>query len=68
MPMYNLIECSENYVNTSGRLWQCCRDEPDEDIANSESFKFELALANNSNNAGTVSVEIIVPLKYLSNF
>ena len=52
IPMYNLIECSENYANTSGSLWQCCRDKPNKDIANSESFKFESALANNTDNAG----------------
>ena len=50
--MYNLIECSENYANTSGSLWQCCRGKPNKDIANSESFKFESALANNTDNAG----------------
>ena len=27
MPMYNLIECSDNYSKTSGRLWQYYRDE-----------------------------------------
>ena len=26
--MYNLIEYSDNYVKTSGSLWQCYRDEP----------------------------------------
>ena len=28
MPMYNLIECSDNYSKTSGRLWQYCKDVP----------------------------------------
>ena len=28
MPMYNLIECSDNYPKTSGSLWQYCRDIP----------------------------------------
>ena len=28
MPMYNLIEYSDNYSNTSGSLWQYYRDEP----------------------------------------
>ena len=28
MPMYNLIEYSDNYSRTSGILWQYCRDEP----------------------------------------
>ena len=27
-PMYNLIECSNNYSKTSGRLWQYYRGEP----------------------------------------
>ena len=32
MPMYNLIEYSDNYTKTSGSLWQYFRDEPDDDI------------------------------------
>ena len=28
MPVYNLIECSDNYFKTSGRLWHYYRDEP----------------------------------------
>ena len=28
MPMYNLIEYSDNYSKTSGSLWQYYRDEP----------------------------------------
>ena len=28
MPMYNFIEYSNNYSNTSRILWQYCRDEP----------------------------------------
>ena len=28
MPMYNLIEYSDNYSKTSGNLWQYCRDIP----------------------------------------
>ena len=27
MPVYNLIEYSDNYSNTSGSLWQFCGDE-----------------------------------------
>ena len=27
MPMFNLIEYSDNYCNTSGSLWQLKRDE-----------------------------------------
>ena len=28
MPMYNLIEYSDNYSNTSGSFWQHYRDDP----------------------------------------
>ena len=28
MPMYNLIEYSENYSKTSGSLWQYCKEIP----------------------------------------
>ena len=28
MPMYNLIEYSDNYSKTFGSLWQCCKDIP----------------------------------------
>ena len=28
MPMYNLIEYSNNHSKTSGSLWQSSRDEP----------------------------------------
>ena len=28
MPIYNLIEYSNNYSKTSGSLWQICKDIP----------------------------------------
>ena len=30
MPMHVLIEYSNNYSKTSGRLWQCYKDEPND--------------------------------------
>ena len=39
MPMYNLIEYSDNYSKTSGSLWQYHKDDPNDNIENSESFK-----------------------------
>ena len=33
-----------------------------------ESFEFKSRFTNNTNNAGTANVEIVVPLNYLSNF
>ena len=39
MLMHNLIEYSDNYVKTSGSLWQYCRDKPNNNLANPKSFK-----------------------------
>ena len=84
MPMYNLIEYSDNYSKTSGSLWQYCKEIPavnagdivDFNGANAtDSFNFKTKITgqtaannNNGNIAGRVDVEIMVPLKYLSNF
>ena len=38
MLMYNLIECSDNYSKTSGCLWQYCRDDPNDNVTQSESL------------------------------
>ena len=73
MPMYNLIEYSDNYSDTSGSLWQFKRDEIEENVDlnvddnhipnNSSSFKYKSCFITNRN-----GVKIVVPLKYLSNF
>ena len=34
MPMYNLIEYSDNYSKTSGSLWQYYKDDPNDSITN----------------------------------
>ena len=69
MPMYNLIEYSVNYSRTSGSLWQYYKDDPDNNLENSESFKFKLKITGNTPNDGNAKdVGIMVPLKYLSNF
>ena len=69
MPMYNLIEYSNNYLKTSGSLWQYCRDDPNDNITQSESFKFKIKITEKTPAAGnTKDVETVVPLKYLSNF
>ena len=68
MPMYNLLEFNHNYAKTSASLCQHCRDEPFNNITNSELFKVKSGLPNNTDNDGTVNVEIPVLLKYLSNF
>ena len=69
MPMYNLIEYSNNYAKTSGSLWQYFRDEPDDNLADSESFKSKIKITGKTpNNENKKDVEIIVPLKHLNNF
>ena len=35
MPMYNLIEYSDNYSKTSGSLWQYYKDEPNNNLTDS---------------------------------
>ena len=69
MSMHNLIEYSDNYSKTSGCLWQYYKDDPDDNIADSESFKSKVKITGKNPEGGnTKDVEIIVPLKYLSNF
>ena len=69
MPMYNLIEYSDNYSKASGSLWQYDKDDRNDNIANSESFKSKVKITGKTpNNGNPEDVEIIVPLKYLSNF
>ena len=69
MPMYKLIEYSNNYFKTLGSLWQYYRDVPNDNIANSKSFKFRMKIIGKTPADGnTKDVKIAVPLKYLSNF
>ena len=82
MPMYNLIEYSVDYQDSSATLYQYEQDEPPEDDAvadltadNSSSFKYKISLLGNvtevaGNAAGVrrLNVKTLVPLKYLSNF
>ena len=69
MPMYNLIEYSDNYSKTSGSLWQYYKYDPNDNITQSESFKSKIKMTGKTPVAGnTKNVELAVPLKYLSNF
>ena len=82
MPIYNLIEYSDNYQDSSATLYQYKRDEPPEEDAAadltadfSSSFKYKIKLLGNvtevvGNDAGVrrLNVKIVVSLKYLSNF
>ena len=75
MSMYNLIEYSDNYAKTTGSLWQYCKDIParnNNQIVNfdnlTDSFNFKAKTTGQTGNNGTKDVEIMVLLKYLSNF
>ena len=78
MPIYNLIEYSDNYQDSSATLYQYKRDEPPEanaiddvTVDNSNSFKYKVSLLGNpvvAVNIAKRSVKVVVPLKYLSNF
>ena len=78
MSMYNLIEYSDNYAKTTGSLWQYCKDIPALDANNeltesrrgntTDSFNFKAKITGQTGDDGTKDVEIMVPLKYLSNF
>ena len=69
MPRYNLIEYSDNYSKTSESLWQYYKDDPNDNIADSKSFKFKVKITGKTpDNGNTKDVEITVPLKYLSIF
>ena len=76
--MYNLIEYSDNYSKTSGSLWQYCKDIPalnnngdivDFNGANvTDLFDFNTKITGQTDDNGRINVEIMVPIKYLSNF
>ena len=78
MPMYNLMEYSDNYQDSSATLYQYKQDGPPEANAiadltadNSSSFKYKVSLLGNPVLDGNItkrSVKVVVPLKYLSNF
>ena len=67
MPMYKLIEYSDNYSKTSGSLWQYYKDEPNDNLTDSESFKSKVNIAGSTPaSCNKKDVKIIVPLKYFN--
>ena len=80
MPMYSLIEYSDNSCDkTTGSLWQYDKDIPARNNNNNaiiifvennltDSFNFKVKFTSQTRNNGKKDVEIMVPLKYLSNF
>ena len=79
MPMYNLIEYSDDFFKTSGSLWQYCKDiqavNDDGNIVDfnganaTDSFNFKIKMTDQTDDDGEIAnIEITIPLKYLSNF
>ena len=81
MPMYNLLQHCKNYRKITGSLWNYYRDQPSNLFStNSESFKYKTCISGNTynigdgednygaNKVGKNEAEIVIPLKYLSNF
>ena len=48
MPLYSLLEYSDSYAKTSGSLWQYYGDEPNDNLADSESFKSKIKIKNDN--------------------
>ena len=58
MPMYNLIEYTENYTNTTGSLWNYYRDEltdvtnnnniSNNNVINLKSFKYKTSVTGST--------------------
>ena len=73
MPIYNLTEYSDNYSETSGSLWQYCKDIAAVNNAGNivdftatnttDSFKLKTKITGQTNDDGEINrVEIMVPL------
>ena len=76
MPLYNLIEYSDNYQDSSATLYRYKRDQPPDNNVdltanNLASFKYKVNSLGNpvvTNRIVEKNLKIVVPLKYLSNF
>ena len=66
MPMYNLIEYSDNYSKTSGSLWQYCKEIAPVDNNGSiadfnganatDSFNFKTKITGQTDNNGSIKI------------
>ena len=83
MPMYNLLECSQNHSMTSGSLWNYYRDEignVDNYASDGKSFKYKRKTVGKTperpetperplkSPETTLNDEVTIPLKCLCNF
>ena len=80
MTMYNFLECSKNYRKTTGSFLNHYRNEPNSglgsdnnnvnySVKDSKSFDYKASITGKLEGNNTEKeVEIVMPLKYLSNF
>ena len=71
IPIYNLLEYSENYRKTTGSLLNYYRDEPSNPLSlNSKSFKYKTSIVGKTqeDNDSLTNTKVVTPLKHLSNF
>ena len=81
MLMYNLLEYSKNYKQTTGSLWDYYRDQPNNPLStSSKSFEYKTSITGSTynvgdnqeeydaNKVGKNETEVVIPLKHLSNF
>ena len=79
MPMYNVLEYSQNYKKITGSLWYFYRDEPNSStdnnnvthsILNSKSFDYKTNFIGSMTNNNLIKniIKIVSPLKHLNNF
>ena len=84
MPMYNLLEYNDNYYRTLRSLWNYYREEINDDenenhnnnrllnnnkTITSKSFRYKKKIRGSIlGNESRLNAEVVVPLKYLSNF
>ena len=69
MAIYSMIEYNNNYSKTSGSLWQYYKDDPNDNITRSESFKSKIKITGKPPaDKNMKNVEMLVPFKHLTNF
>ena len=80
MTMYNFLECSKNYRKTTGSFSNHYRNEPNSglgsdnnnvnySVKDSKSFDYKTSITGKLEGNNTEKeVEIVLPLKHLSNF
>ena len=64
MLMNNLVMYRDNYAEASGSLQYYCTDDSNDNITDSDLFKFKLRPKNNTNKKSVGNLETVAPLKH----